>query len=223
MASPVDIVNLGLAHIGAEAQVSSIDPPDGSYEAGLGARFYPIVRQEMINGSGMAFSLKRVALAEVDNPSTVWLYAYALPSDCINAMRVLSLSYVTAASLLAPLDSVFVLQQNALVIDNLFTERGSSDFEIEGEVLLTNEPEAVLKYTADITDTGKYPPLFVSAFGMMMASYLAGPIIKGVDGMKVGVEWRRAAMSALAQAQTSDANASSERAEHVAESVRARL
>lgn len=223
MASPVDIVNLGLAHIGAEAQVSSIDPPDGSYEAGLAARFYPQVRREVIDRAGFAFSLKRVALAEVTNPSTVWLYAYALPADCINAIRVLSLNYVTAASLLAPLDSVFVLQQNALVIDNLFTERGSSDFEIEGDVLLTNEPEAVLKYTADVTDTGKYPPLCVTAMGMLMASYLAGPIIKGVDGMKVGVEWRRVADRALEQAKASDANASSERAEHVAESVRARL
>lgn len=223
MASPVDIVNLGLAHIGAEAQVAAIDPPDGSVEAGYGARFYPHVRRLAIDRAGMAFSLKRVALAEITNVSTVWLYAYALPADCINPIRVLQLQYISAASLLAPLESLYVMQQNLLTVDNLFTERGSADFEVEGSTLFTNEPEAVLKYTADITDTGKFPPLFVDALGMLMAGYLAGPIIKGTDGMQVGAKWREAGFAQLARAADSDANAASERAEHVAESVRARL
>jgi NAD(P)H dehydrogenase (quinone) len=33
-----------------------------------------------------------VTLAEVANPSTVWAYAYALPSDCIKPLRVLALT-----------------------------------------------------------------------------------------------------------------------------------
>lgn len=219
MASPVDIVNLGLAHIGAEAQVSAIDPPDGSVEAGYGARFYPLVRKEIIDATGMGFAVKRVALAEVTNPSTVWLYAYALPSDCINALRVLQLAFISAASLLALFDAPSEFQSDILLIDNLFTERGSSDFEIEGQTLLTNEPDAVLKYTADVVDSTKFPPMMVMAFGMLMASYLAGPIIKGTEGMQIGAKWREAAYTALGRAQASDANNGSERAEHVAQSI----
>ncbi len=112
---------------------------------------------------------------------------------------------------------------NLGLIDNLFTERGSSDFEIEGEVILTNEPDAVLKYSCDVTDTTKFPPSCVSAMSMLLASYLAGPIIKGVDGMQIGMRWREAAYAMIARAAASDANSASEQAGHVAEQLRARL
>ncbi len=54
MASPVDISNLALSHIGAEALVSAIDPPDGSREAGLCAQFWPLVRTEVLDEFGFA-------------------------------------------------------------------------------------------------------------------------------------------------------------------------
>lgn len=213
MASVIDICNTGLAHIGARAQISSISPVDGSVEAGYCARFYPLARRELIEGFSWTFAKSRVTLAEVTNPSTVWAYAYALPADCIKPLRVLSLAVISAADLWGPLGVYGVIDGRRL--DVLLTERGSEDFEVEDEVLLTHEPEAVLLYKRDVTDTSKFSPMFVSAAGMLMAAYLAGPIIKGMDGAKIGAQWRQAASSMASSAAASDANSSSERADHL--------
>ena len=75
MANPVEICNLALSHLGSSATVSAISPPDGSVEAGYCARFYGMARQLSLTAFTWQFALKRVALAEVTNTSTVWLYA----------------------------------------------------------------------------------------------------------------------------------------------------
>ena len=222
MSSEVDICNIGLSHIGAEAQVASINPPDGSVEAGYCARFYPIARKELLEDQAWAFAKRRVVLTEVDNTSTVWAYAYAVPSGLINALRVLRLKYINDASLLWPAGSYLTYNFNWQAVDELFTERGSSLFEIENGVLRTNEPEATLLYTVDVTDTTKFSAKFVSALGMLMAGYLAGPIIKGADGASIGTKWRQAAYNMSASAAASNANSANESATHVAEHIRAR-
>lgn len=221
MPSPVDICNAALSHLGARAQVSSISPPDGSVEAGYCARFYPLARREVLEAGEFAITKTRVQLAEVYNESTIWQYAYALPADCIKPLRVLELNYLSAAGLIWPLGA-YVSEFDWRRIDDMFSERGSADFEIEGEVLRTNEPEAVLLYKRDITDTSKFTPLCTSAIGMALAGYLAGPIIKGLDGARVGATWRDQAMQILAKAAASDANGGSERADHVASHIHAR-
>jgi hypothetical protein len=223
VASQVDICNLGLAHIGAEAQVASISPPEGSVEAGLCSRFYPIVRKELLESANWQFALKRVQLAEVANPSTVWQFAYALPSDCIDALRILPLAVIGVAAI--GWDGVLFNGglPDTRLLDDLFTERGSMNFEIEGEVLLTNEPMAVLKYKRDVTDTTKFTGQFVSAFGMLMASYLSGPLIKGQEGTRIGASWRESAMAMTKIAAAGEANNSHEGSEFTPSSIRARV
>ena len=219
MASAVDICNIGLSMLGAEAQVASINPPDGSVEAGYCARFYPLARKELLEDHAWSFAKKRVELAEVTNDSTVWDYAYALPSDCLKSLRVLSLQTIVDAAGFYPAG---VYNVDRMVVDEVFTERGSVLFDIEGAVLRPNEPEAMLLYTSDVTDTTKFTAKVVTAFGMLMASYLAGPIIKGPEGARTAVQWRQAAMNAIATAAASDANASHETASHAAAHMRVR-
>ena len=221
MASDVDICNVALSHLGARAQVSAISPPDGSVEAGYCARFYPLARRELIESASWSFAKTRVLLAEVTNTSEFWSYAYALPSDCIDPLRVLQRRYLTQAGLLWPLGA-YISETDWRRFDDLFTERGSADFEIEGEILRTNEPEAVLLYKRDVTDSTKFSPLFGKALGMWLASYLAGPIIKGIDGARVGAQWMEQAQRMADAAAASDANGGHERAEHVSSFIHAR-
>jgi hypothetical protein len=207
LATPVDIANLALSHIGARSQIVSISPPDGTVESGYCARFYPLVRRELLEMQPWTFASKRVALSQVTNPSTVWMYAYALPADCIRARRVLPLALIEAYSV--ALSSYEETYPNE-VVNTVFTERASARFEVEGDILLTNEPDAVLLYTREITDSNKFSPRFVTAAGMLLASYLAGPIIKGVDGARAAAQWREAATQYAQEAATSNANQSSE-------------
>lgn len=210
MASVVQICNMALSHIGAEARVSSISPPDGSVEAGHCATFYDQARVELIEPGNWRFALKRATLAELANDSDTWLYAYALPSDCLRPLRVLRLFSA----------GVTVFNQDDVRFSP--TDRESADFDVEGATLYTNEPAAVLLYTRDVTDTGKFTPSFVSALSDLLASYLAGPIVKGNEGVRIAEALRQRAMLKGDIAATASANASAATHEHVPSSIAAR-
>lgn len=192
MASVVQICNMALSHIGSEARVSSISPPDGSVEAGHCAMFYDLARTELLEPGNWAFSLKRATLAEVTNHSTGWPYAYAKPSNCLRALRILRPSFT-----------------QGLVVDPHAGDSGSAPFDIEGDVIFTNAPDAVLVYVQDVTDSTKFPASFTSALSYLLASYLAGPIIKGNEGVRVGDAMRQRALALADASATASANASS--------------
>lgn len=217
MSSVADICNMALSHLGSDAIVMTIDPPDGSVESGHCARFYPIARAELLEKPTWGFARTRVLLAEVTNPSTTWAYAYALPSDCLVAKRVLN-SYAVTTFWNLTLSGFATASELAVL-----NERGSADFDIEGEVLLTNEPEAVLLYVCDVTDPSKFTATFRTALSYLLASYLAGPLIKGLEGAKTGAQLRQVAAQVAGTAMEISANASSENAYPVAQSTQARL
>jgi len=196
MASVVNLCNMALSHIGSEARVASISPPDGSVEAGYCATFYDLARTEMLEPGTWAFSLKRAQLAEVANASAAWTYAYALPSNCLRALRIL-----------APSIALTVFNQDAYTLRT--DDRSSADFEIEGEVLYTNAAEAVLLYVQDTTDSTQFSASFTSALSYLLASYLAGPILKGSEGVQVGDGMRQRASAMVDVSATASANASS--------------
>ena len=208
MASVVQICNMALSHIGSEAGVSAISPPDGSVEAGHCATFYDIARTELLEPGNWAFSIKRASLTAVTNDSTTWAYAYAKPSDCLRALRVLSPgSWLT----------VFTQDLYADLDDG-----NSAAFVVEGAVIYTNETSAVLAYVQDVTDTEKFPASFTSAPSFNLASYLAGPIIKGSDGARLGDAMQQRAFRTAALSATASANASSESAHTAADIERVR-
>lgn len=197
MASVVQLCNTALSHIGSEARVSSINPPDGSVEAGHCAMFYDLARTELLEPGNWAFSLKRAPLAGVTNPSTAWAYAYAKPSNCLRALRILRPSIAAA------------VPTRNLAFDPHADDRDGAAFDVEGDVILTNAPDAVLLYVQDVTDSTKFPASFTSALSYLLASYLAGPIIKGNEGVRVGDAMRQRAMALADIAATASANASS--------------
>lgn len=196
MASVVQLCNMALSHIGSDARVTSISPPDGSVEAGHCATFYDLARTEMLEPGSWAFSLKRTTLAQRTNASNAWAYAYGKPSDCMRALRILR-----------PTMGVTVFNQDTVTAH--IDDRDSAQFEIEGDVIYSNEPSAVLVYVQDVTDSTKFPPTFTAALSFLLAGYLAGPIIKGNEGARLGDAMRQRAMSAAEISAAASANASS--------------
>lgn len=196
MASIVQICNMALSHIGAGPLISSISPPDGSVEAGYCATFYDIARTELLEPGTWSFALKRAALAPVTNASEVWTYAYALPSDCLRALRILRSSLAV---------TVFNQDEVALRQD----DRDGAPFDLEGQVLYTDQPDAVLVYTVDVTDSARFTGSFTATLSYLLASYLAGPIIKGNEGARLSDAMRSRAMSMADVSLASAANASS--------------
>lgn len=161
MPSEVDICNLALSHLGDSATIASIDPPEGSAQAEHCAVFYPVARDTLLELHNWSFATRRASLALLTAESFNYQFAYAAPNNC---MRVLS-----------------VLEPTACTLDP------TAAFEIEADengsrMVLTDVESAVMRYTMQVTDPTKFSPLFVDALAWMLASHLAGPVVKGDSG-----------------------------------------
>lgn len=166
MASPVDICNVALSHLGDAGNVASIDPPEASTQARFCARFYPVARDEVLESHTWRFNTRRKALASLSLPASVtgeWSYAYALPAGCLRPFAV----YVPGV-----------------------TEVGrTEDFSVETTddgtpVLYTNVEGAYLKYVVSVTDTALFPPSVRALVAARLATYLALPLTRSADVQK---------------------------------------
>lgn len=186
MASVVDIVNLALSHLGDEAEVISITPPDGTAQATQAGRFYPLARDLLLEMHPWTFAMVRVTLAPVAaGAPSQWAYAYALPVKCLKPRGV----YAPDA------------------LDDAQSEDFIVEIDADGNsVLYTNVENAVLRYTRLVEDPTKFTPGFVMALGRSLASYLAGPLIKGTTGEQVAQQQLKIFMVELANAKTQDSN-----------------
>ena len=89
MANDVDISNLAVAHLGDTANITSIDPPEGSVQAERAARYYPIARDSLLEMRDWDFSIRRQSGASLDiDLPPPWAYAYAIPDDCLAVLGV---------------------------------------------------------------------------------------------------------------------------------------
>lgn len=200
MASEVDICNLALAHLGDSATVASLDPPEGSPQSEHCARFYPIARDSLLEMHAWGFATRRKQLAQVSNNWPEWTYAYALPSEAINLIAVLPVDATDDTNIRFPNSS---LNDNGGYMPQPFiVEAGENGT----GVLLTDLPNAVLRYTAIVTDPTVFSPLFTVALSWHLASMLAGPILKGDAGAAEGKRCTAMMQSFLSQAKISDAN-----------------
>jgi hypothetical protein len=166
MSSVVDICNLALSHIGDGATVASIASPAESVQAEHCARFYPMARDAVLSMVEPAFAIKRVNLSLItptEQPD-IWTYAYSQP----NCIKVLSVGL-----------------PEATLVDADRQEWDSEALDDGSVVIYTNTELATARIIARITDTTKFGPLLVLAVARLLASFLAGPIIKGVEGMKI--------------------------------------
>jgi hypothetical protein len=185
MATEVDIANLALAHLGDSATVASLDPPEGSAQAEHCAIFYPIARNTLLEVHNWKFSIRRITLAALSVPSYEWAFAYAAPSDAIRMLSVLPANGSAA--------------DDSQPYDTESSDTGAG-------LILTDQDGATLRYTALVTDTSKFPPLFIDALAWLLASHLAGPILKGDAGKAEAKACYSAYRTILAQATVSDAN-----------------
>jgi hypothetical protein len=209
MATEVDICNIALAHLGDAANVSSIDPPEGGAQAQHCARFYPIARDALLELHPWAFATKRIALPMLDSTLAQWKYVYGLPSDALKIMAILSADAPDDYSQDLPMP--YTQQGIVNTGQGLYTPQ---PYEVETlqdgtRVIYSNQENATLRYTVKVTDTAFFPPLFTSALTHLLASYLAGPVLKGEVGRAESKGQMGMFQSFVARATASDASQSS--------------
>lgn len=144
--SKVRICNLALRKIG-QATISSL-AQSGSKEAATCDLLYDQTVLETLADHHWAFARKRVTLALVEeDPTDNWSYSYALPTDMVRSRALERVS-------------------------------GTAEipYELEGDLLYTDEEEAVLIYTGSVTDPLKFSVGFVRVLVLRLAMELATSI-----------------------------------------------
>jgi hypothetical protein len=180
MASEIDICNLALSHLGDEATVASISPPEGSVQAEHCARFYPMARDSLLSTHPWGFSTRRAVLAPSAVAPIGWAYAYVKPADALVVLSVITDGAETPQA--------FQCESDA-----------------DGtELVFTDQAEAVAVYSVRVEDAQRFPPLFVDALTWWLASMLAGPIIKGSEGRDEAKRCREQMRSIMAVAKVVD-------------------
>jgi hypothetical protein len=198
MSSDIDVGNLALGNLGERANISSFDPPEGSSHAELVARFYPIARDALLEPFAWSFALKRVPLSLTELESNEYDYVYAVPQDCLKIWAVFGEDSATAS---------FTVE----------ADEGSAKY------VYTDAPDASISYTIRPLGAERFSAMFTEALAARLASMLAGPIIRGEEGMKQKVALLKISNELVTMAQVSDANQGYRPPPHHPESIRARL
>lgn len=213
------ICNMALAHIGDTAKITSIEPPDGSVQATLCSKFYPMARDSLMEMLSWSFATRRRKLVEVSNETTSWDYAYAMPPDVASAFTILppdvSDDYSTR---FAATDSPGYFANNIPII--AAGRYAPQPFAVEvdsygNEIIYTDQENAEIRYIALATDASKFSPLFTVALSWHLASMLAGPIMKGDVGAAEAKRCQQMMAMYLAKAQASDSQQRNVKPEHI--------
>lgn len=210
MASEVDIANLALAHLGDNATVASLYPPEGSAQAEHAARFYPIARDTMLEMHSWNFATKRVNLALLDITIPEWDHVYQQPNDAIFVIAVLpadanddySTRFAPSDTLGYNANNVPISYAGQYVPQPFALESTENDTKL----ILSDQSNAVCRYIAKVTDTTKFSALFTTTLSWHLASMMAGPIIKGDQGAAEAKRCAAMAAQYLAEAKKSDSN-----------------
>lgn len=197
--SPVEICNLALSYLGDVANVQDISPPDKSAQAEHCARYYPIARDGLLEMHQWGFATKRATLAPLANaPRMTWRFAYMQPQDALNIIAILP-NDVTDDYTESIIHKHHGFHGARYVPQSFACEM------VNGcECVLTDQENAVCRYTARIEDAAKFSPLFTITLAYHLASMLAGSLLKGDTGAKMAQAMGQAMQTYLTQAIDSD-------------------
>lgn len=156
MITETEICRLALDNIGA---ASIADITEESQEAMMCRRNYGPVRDQVLRDYPWRFARRKTRLAAVtlENIDIYrFAYAYQYPPDCLRAIEI-------ERGLLsnAPIEFEVANANDAV-----------------GKIILTDESEAILSYTAKITNAAIFDPMFVMALCYRLAAQLALSLTK---------------------------------------------
>lgn len=204
----VQICNLSLSRLGDEAGVVSISAPTTRQER-LCATFYPLARDVTLEKHQWDFATVRKALVvSTALPPSTWKYCYDIPTGMMDFISILDpdatndytapVVFTQQGAYTAPVPNLGVPTPWPFVVE--WDETTSK------RVIYTDMENAVGRYTIGVTATTSFSAQFVDALAYRLASYLAGPLIKGDVGVKVASDMEKAADKRLVEAAGKDAN-----------------
>ncbi len=184
MATEVDICNAALSMLGCAGDIVSISPAEGGRFAERCAREYPICRNLVLESYDWSFAVRRASLACSGEEVSGWKYSYAKPADAVSVIAVL------------PPDDKFYEHPQSFIVE--------ADPSTGVERILTDQEDAVCRYTFYCKNTARFTEKFSTCITLLLASRLAGNVIKGDNGMKVAASLLKQYNATIAEAKHQD-------------------
>lgn len=189
----VTICNLALSHIGNYSISAFTDP---TKEAKISKALYEPTLDALLRSFAWGFATKRKNLALLTETYSGYDFAYAYPTDCLNIIKIYN-----------PNSGMINNYYNAVSFN--FNERIEFDVIVNSDlnqrVILTNQEQAELVYTAKVEDANLFDPMFVDALSYKIATEMALPL-KGNTTLQQGLY--NITNMKIAQAQGMNANES---------------
>lgn len=182
MASETEICILALRRLGQEAGITSLEENSAYVETAKAT--LPIVKDALLERHAWNFATTRVRPAKLSEKPIGWDAMYAIPSDCLRVLSVVSEYALDMKMALAKASQGGSYAQSVM---SMWHTEDQWVVEMWGphRVLETNIEKPVLKYVRRVKETGLFSATFTDALAWHMAASLAGPIIKGETGMAV--------------------------------------
>ena len=225
----IEICNMALAYIGDVAKISSLNTTtDTSAQANYCNKFYSEARKILLQGMAWSFATKREALVKVDDArDDEWAYAYGVPN---NAVRVFAVIPDEAGDdISSGLRGTAVVKDSSGALRNLasglyvprpFTVEQDDDGH---QIIYTDVDDAIARFNVLISDASEYPPLFKNALALKLASMLAGPIMKGAEGVQMTASLLQMLELELGKAREQDAIQHNAIPDHTPPAIQARF
>lgn len=167
--SLVDIFNGALGRLGQDVRVAAAT--DATKHARACNAVYPRVLDYVLADAVWPFATKCIALALQGDGVNGWLYRYAYPSDCLNAVAVT--------------DGNGERQyRDGLVPTSIGAEYTIAYVDGDLPSILTDQDAAWLVYSARVDSLSVFPPLFADALICRLAIEIA-PVIAGDIGIRL--------------------------------------
>lgn len=156
MPSKTEICNLAIRRLGSTKEIQDFDT-ERSKEAAACRRLYPFSLSRMFRAFPWHFSIRIATLATLatNDWSDEWGYAYAIPTSAKKVLRIVSGNRNEA-------------------------QDETIEFRVVGndaqKILLTNQVNAKIEYTVEVSVIEIYPDDFISALAWLLAADLAPSI-----------------------------------------------
>ena len=149
---------MALTHVSAKNQIANIET-DNTTEAKTCRVFYEDALRFVLADLDWGFATARKALSVLSETAPDdWDYVYSYPNDCVKAREIFTGNRRTGTE-----DVAFEVGLNSTATL---------------KAIYTDQYQAVLRYTANITDPNLFPPGFVMMLSYYLAYLIALPLTK---------------------------------------------
>lgn len=180
----IDIANMAVSHLAVGAEINDFDT-EKTEAAQACRRFYDVARQKVLSDFDWPFAFAVENLSQVATQPTVeWSYSYRYPAKALVIRRI-------------PNGATRADTQTSRAIYSIGRDA-------TGKIIYADVASpATVEYTYDEDDTSRFPPDFVVALSLYLAS-LIGPRVAGGDQFKLAdrayVYYQKAILEARANA-----------------------